>query len=81
MADLEEALSARNRSITLPALIIHGERDSLIPVNEGIAFHEAIASQEKRLVIIPGADHNDIMLLGTELYFSALRDFVFSGSG
>lgn len=80
LADLGETLSARIRSITLPALIIHGERDSLIPLNEAITLHEEIGSQEKRLVIIPGADHNDIMLLGTEQYFSAIRDFVFRNS-
>jgi pimeloyl-ACP methyl ester carboxylesterase len=81
LADLGEALSARIRSITLPALIIHGERDSLIPVNEAITLHGEIGSQEKRLVIIPRADHNDIMLLGNEQYFSAIRDFVFGDSG
>ncbi len=72
---------ARIRSITLPALIIHGERDSLIPLSEAITLHEEIGSQEKRLVIIPRADHNDVMLLGTEQYFSAIRDFVFGDSG
>ena len=81
LADLGETLSTRIRSITLPALIIHAERDSLIPLNEAITLHEEIGSQEKRLVIIPGADHNDIMLLGTEQYFSAIKDFVFGNSG
>ncbi len=81
LADLGEALSVRNRSITLRALIIHGERDSLIPLSEAIALHDEIGSQEKRLVIIPGADHNDIMLLGAEQYFSAIRDFVFGSGG
>lgn len=74
--ELVMVLSARLRSIELPALIIHGERDSLIPVSEGIALHREIGSEEKRLVIIPGADHNDIMLVGTEQYFLAVRDFV-----
>lgn len=81
LADLGAALSARIRAITLPTLIIHGERDSLIPVSEAVTLHEEIGSPEKRLVVIPRADHNDIMLLGTEQYFSAIRDFVFGGSG
>jgi hypothetical protein len=75
--ELAEAVSARIRSIELPALIIHGERDSLIPVDEGMRLHEELGSEEKRLLIIPGADHNDIMLVGTDQYFSAIRDFVF----
>jgi pimeloyl-ACP methyl ester carboxylesterase len=81
LADLEETLSARIRPITLRALIIHGERDSLIPLREAVTLRDEISSQEKRLVIIPRADHNDIMLLGTEQYFSAIRDFVFANSG
>ena len=81
MDQLAEALSARIRAIELPALIIHGERDSLIPVSAGIELHEEIGSKDKRLVIIPGADHNDIMLVGPEQYFSAVRDFVDSNRG
>jgi pimeloyl-ACP methyl ester carboxylesterase len=81
LADLGEAISERIRFITLPALIIHGERDSLIPVSEATTLHEEIGSQQKRLVIIPRANHNDIMLLETEQYFSAIRDFVFGNSG
>jgi pimeloyl-ACP methyl ester carboxylesterase len=76
MDELAQAVAARIRSIALPALIIHGERDSLIPVEAGIAFHEEIGSEDKHLVIIPGADHNDIMLVGGEQYFSAIKDFV-----
>jgi pimeloyl-ACP methyl ester carboxylesterase len=76
LEDLEKTVSDRIRSIELPALIIHGERDSLIPVSAGIALHREIGSQDKHLVIIPGADHNDIMLVGTEQYFAAIRDFV-----
>jgi pimeloyl-ACP methyl ester carboxylesterase len=77
---LQDSVSRRSQSISLPALIIHGERDSLIPLGEATALHEEIGSQEKRLVIIPGADHNDIMLVGLEQYSSAIRDFVFRDS-
>ena len=78
---LADALSARIRSIELPALIIHGERDSLIPVSAGIKLHQEIGSEDKRLVIIPGAEHNDIMFVGTEQYFSAIEDFVVPNQG
>lgn len=81
LSDLEETISARIRRITLPALIIHGERDSLIPPSEATTLYGEIGSQEKRLVIIPGADHNDMMLMGMEQYFSAIREFVFRDSG
>ncbi len=78
---LADALSARIRSLKLPALIIHGERDSLIPVRAGIELHQEIGSEDKRLVIIPGAGHNDIMMVGTEQYLSAIEDFVFPTPG
>jgi pimeloyl-ACP methyl ester carboxylesterase len=81
LPDLEETISAQIRSITLPALIIHGERDSLIPPSEATTLHEEIGSQEKRLVIIPSADHNSLMLVGMEQYFSAIKDFVLRNSG
>jgi fermentation-respiration switch protein FrsA (DUF1100 family) len=81
LAELRETISARIRSIRLPVLIIHGERDSLIPLSEATTLYGEIGSREKRLVIIPGADHNDIMLLGMEQYFSAIKEFVFSDSG
>ncbi|MGQ9572942.1 MAG: alpha/beta hydrolase [Dehalococcoidia bacterium] len=77
LRDLEESISARIRSITLPTLIIHGERDSLIPLSQATTLYEEIGSRDKRLVIIPGADHNDMMLIGMEQYFSAIKDFVF----
>ena len=78
---LADALSARIRAIELPALIIHGELDSLIPVSAGMELHEEIGSEDKRLVIIPGAEHNDIMFVGTEQYFSAIEDFVVPNQG
>jgi pimeloyl-ACP methyl ester carboxylesterase len=77
LSSLGEVISDRIRSITLPALIIHGEWDSLIPVDEAITLHEDIGSQNKRLVIVPGADHNSVMAVGMEQYFSAIREFVF----
>jgi len=77
LTELGEAISARIQSITLPLLIIHGEEDSLIPPSEATKLFETIGSEEKSLVIIPYAGHNDIMLVGTEQYFSAIKEFVY----
>ena len=74
--ELADALSARSQSIRLPTLIMHGERDSLIPLSRATELYNSIGSKEKRLVVIPGADHNDIMLVGTKQYFSAVSEFV-----
>jgi hypothetical protein len=74
---LEEAL-AMVREIKLPALIIHGEDDTLVPLEEAKRFYDNLGSAEKRLVIIPGADHNDIMFTGIDQYFEAIKMFIAS---
>ena len=64
------------RSISKPTLIIHGEQDSLIPVDEGRELYENSAAKDKRLVIIPNADHGDLFIVGNEQYYKAIREFV-----
>lgn len=65
-------------SIVLPALVIHGGRDTLIPYNEGILLYDTLGSSHKKMVTIEGAGHNDIMLSGKEFYFKAIKDFISS---
>jgi alpha-beta hydrolase superfamily lysophospholipase len=64
------------RKISLPTLIMHGEYDQIVPVEEGKALYETIAAKDKRLTIIPGVDHNTIMSGGMQQYFKALHDFI-----
>jgi alpha-beta hydrolase superfamily lysophospholipase len=42
-----------------PLLVIHAERDMLVPPEEAFALYER-AAEPKRLVILPGAQHHDI---------------------
>ncbi|MEW6033563.1 MAG: alpha/beta fold hydrolase, partial [Chloroflexota bacterium] len=72
----ERAVQARVRSIALPVLVIHGEWDTLVPPEFAHSFYENVGSKDKTLLTIPGAGHNDIMLLGMREYFSAIGDFV-----
>jgi len=64
------------RKVTIPTLILHGEYDQLVPVGEGRALYENVAAKDKRLVIIPGVDHNTIFALGANQYLEALKGFV-----
>ena len=59
----------------LPTLIIHGERDWIIPINDGETLYEASPSKAKTFVRIPGAGHNDLMLIGRQTYFQAIATF------
>lgn len=58
----------------LPALVMHGEQDTLIRADEARANHAALGSAEKQLVLLPGVGHNDLM--ASPLYWSALAAFV-----
>ncbi len=64
------------RSIAMPTLIIHGEQDSLIPASEADILFENSGAKNKKLVIIPGADHNTVMFTDGELYFNNIARFV-----
>ncbi len=64
------------RQVHKPTLIIHGEYDQIISVNEGEELYQSSGAQDKRILIIPGADHNDIMMVDSPLYFSAIEELV-----
>jgi pimeloyl-ACP methyl ester carboxylesterase len=62
--------------ITLPLLVIHGEKDSLIPIANGQTLYNTSPAQLKHLVRIPGAGHNDLLMVGPDRYFAAIAQFV-----
>ena len=59
-----------------PTLIIHAEFDHIIPYSDGQALHEACPSGNKKLLKIPGANHNDIFMRGFQEYLAAVKDIV-----
>jgi len=65
------------RTVSLPTLVLHGEFDNLIPLAEGQDLFDNVATEEKRLVIIPEALHNDMVIRNKDLYFGAIEDLVF----
>jgi pimeloyl-ACP methyl ester carboxylesterase len=76
----DEKLGFRNHEkiaeITVPTLIIHGEEDEIIPVSDGEAMFGNSAGQPKKLVKIANAGHNDLMLIGHDAYYGAIKEFV-----
>jgi len=61
--------------LKVPVLIIHGERDEVIPVAMGRRLYAA-APEPKDLYIIPKAHHNDTYDIGGAAYFSLFRQFI-----
>jgi pimeloyl-ACP methyl ester carboxylesterase len=66
------------REITIPTLIIHGEEDEIIPVEEGRALYSLSGASRKSGLFIPHAGHNDLMAHGLEAYMGAIETFTAS---
>jgi pimeloyl-ACP methyl ester carboxylesterase len=58
-----------------PLLVLHGERDEVVPFVQGRRLFAA-APEPKRFFPIPGAGHNDTYVAGGEAYWRALADFL-----
>ena len=50
--------------VTEPLLVLHGERDGLIPIAQGRRIHEAAGSSAKRFVALPEAGHVNVLERG-----------------
>ncbi len=58
-----------------PVLVIHGDADELIPLEEGIRLYEA-APYPKELFVVKGAGHNDVSLVAGEGYVGRIAQFL-----
>lgn len=76
---LEAECRQKIQNIRLPSLIIHGEEDNLVPLTEAEAIHNLLPTDNKKLLIIPYADHNSLIFEGEEEYFGAISAFIQSG--
>ena len=57
----------RIRELHTPLLVLHGDRDEIVPLSQGRALFEA-APGPKRIHVFPGLGHNDLVsLAGVEL--------------
>ena len=73
---LEEDYQAKFYSITIPALVIHGQWDETAPLAGAVDMFNKLETVHKHLEIIPGASHNDLMYVSFRQYFNAIRGFM-----
>lgn len=63
------------RKINTRLLVLHGDRDEIIPLTQGKKVFDA-ALEPKMFHLILGAAHNDTFVVGGDNYFRTLRDFI-----
>lgn len=61
--------------LRLPLLVLHGDRDGVVPFALGRRLFEA-APEPKRFFAIAGGDHNDAYVVGGDAYWKALASFL-----
>jgi hypothetical protein len=61
--------------VRIPTLIIHGEDDEIIPVEEGRTLYALSGAAEKSALFIPGAGHNDLLERNFEQYMKTIASF------
>ncbi len=61
--------------VSMPVLIIHGEKDTTIPFSMGREVFEA-AREPKAFLPVAGADHSDCYMVGGNEYWEAWRELL-----
>jgi hypothetical protein len=67
----------RRRSIPTAVLVMHGDDDHVVPIEQGRALFEGIG-EPKQFVPIPGGDHNDVTPSAPDTYWEAVDRFIMS---
>jgi fermentation-respiration switch protein FrsA (DUF1100 family) len=63
------------RGIKTPLLVLHGDRDEVVPFEQGkLVF--AAAPEPKKFFAIDGAGHNDTFIVGGAPYYRQLEQFI-----
>jgi hypothetical protein len=61
------------REFDKPTLVIHAEYDHIISFSEGLLLFDACPAEDKRLLKINGANHNDVFFRGMSQYLESIQ--------
>jgi fermentation-respiration switch protein FrsA (DUF1100 family) len=68
--------------VTVPLLVLHGDRDEIVPFSMGERlFAAAMSSDVKEFYTISGAGHNDTLMIGGADYWRAWKSFLRQSEG
>lgn len=68
-------LASHLKKVNVPLLVIHGDRDRIVPIELGKEVYEK-ARAPKDFYLVSGAGHNDVTMVGGRQYFKRIKDFV-----
>ena len=63
------------KDVKVPVLIIHGDKDDYVPIEQGRKLYEAV-NGPKEFYTVPGGNHNDIYMAGGEEYFNVIKRYI-----
>jgi len=58
-----------------PTLIIHAQNDLIIPISDAENLQSYCGARSKQFQMVPGADHNSIMMVAGKQYFELIKAF------
>lgn len=58
-----------------PTLVVHGGEDTIVPLRHGRRVYDELSGR-KKMVVVPGADHNDLHMVRPRLYWDTFRRFL-----
>lgn len=61
--------------VQVPLLILHGDRDNIVPIQQGRRLFEA-AHEPKTFFTIRNAGHNDVLNYADDRYHDIVKDFI-----
>jgi fermentation-respiration switch protein FrsA (DUF1100 family) len=65
---------SRIRELSAPLLVLHGDRDGIVPLSHGRALFEA-APGNKRIHVFAGLGHNDLVTLAGPTYAQVIASW------
>jgi fermentation-respiration switch protein FrsA (DUF1100 family) len=63
------------KRVRVPLLMLHGDRDDVVPFESGYTLYKA-ANEPKKFCAIAGAMHSDNYIVGGDGYFAAVEEFI-----
>ncbi len=70
-------LASHLKKVKIPLLVIHGDRDRIVPIQLGKEVYEK-ANGPKDFYLVSGAGHNDVTMVGGRPYFQRIKTFIAS---